>query len=317
MSGVHGAAFTTQLPLTGDQDVWGLRLEAEPVQRVEVDRAGNRYAVSPGYFETMRIPLRRGRLLNRGDGARAPLVAVVSESFARNRLPGLDPIGQRLRIGPQGWFTIVGVVGDVKQSSLILDRADAAYITNAHWQQFGDTSRWLVIRATTHAESLTPAVRAAIASVDANQPILRVATMDDRLRASVARQRFALVLFQAFGLVALALAAIGTYGLLSGMVTDRTQEIGVRAALGATRGAIVGLVLRQGLWLAGLGIMLGVTAALMSSRALTTLLYGISEVDPVTYGAVTVLMVAVSAVACGIPASRAARVGPSTALRAE
>ena len=143
--------------------------------------------------------------------------------------------------------------------------------------------------------------------------------MDDRLRASVARQRFALVLFQAFGLVALALAAIGTYGLLSGMVTDRTHEIGVRAALGATRGAHrrarapAGSLAR---WT--VGIMLGVTAALMSSRALTTLLLrDLRESIPSRIGAVTVLMVAVSAVACGIPASRAARVGPSTALRAE
>jgi ABC-type antimicrobial peptide transport system permease subunit len=197
-----------------------------------------------------------------------------------------------------------------------MTRSDAVYMTAAQWR-FADNARWLVVRAKGDAASLTADIRRAIASVDSEQPILRVATMDERLQASAADRRFALLLFEAFGLTALLLAAVGTYSLLSGGVTERTREIGVRSALGATRSRIVGLVLRQGMTLTAIGIAIGLVGAFIASRALMTLLFGISPLDAVTYVAVAGLLASVSLVACGMPAWRAARVHPTIALRFE
>jgi putative ABC transport system permease protein len=318
LPGVSAAAFTSQLPLTGDEDVWGVHFESIPEQAADENHDGYRYAVSPGYVEAMGIPLRRGRGLTAYDDARAPLVALINESFARRRLPGLNPVGQRVHIGPNTgpWFTVVGVVGDVKHTSLAVSRADAVYVPAVQWR-FADNARWLVVRAQRDATALTPAVRRAIWSVDKNQPIVRIATMDERLKASEAERRFALFVFEAFGVVALVLAAIGTYSLLSGSVTERTREIGVRSALGASRRSVLALVLRQGMTLAGLGIVVGIAVATIATRALVTLLFGVSRLDSTTYLAVVALLASVSAIACAMPAWRAARVRPSIALTAE
>ncbi len=210
------AAFTSQLPLTGEEDVWGIQFDSVPPRAADENRDGYRHAVSPGYFEAMGIQLRRGRFLHAGDSVNAPHVAVVSEALARRRLAGLDPIGQRLRIGPSTWFTIVGVVADVKQTSLALNPTDAVYITNAQWARFVDNARWLVVRTDRDAAALTSDIRRAIWSVDKNQLVLHVGTMEARLAASAAEQRFALLRFEAFGIVELVLAAIATYSLLSG-----------------------------------------------------------------------------------------------------
>jgi ABC-type antimicrobial peptide transport system permease subunit len=266
----------------------------------------------------MGIPLRAGRLLDERDDASAPLAVVINESFAKRRLPGVNPIGQRLHVGPDSgpWFNVVGVVGDVTQMSLAMNRSDAVYMTAAQWR-FADNARWLVVRATGNAASLSADIRRAIASVDSDQPILRVATMNERLRASAADRRFAFLLFEAFGITALLLAAVGTYSLLSGSVTERTREIGVRCALGATRSRIVALVLRQGMTLTVIGIAVGLAGAFISSRTLVTLLFGVSPLDAVTYVAVAGLLAGVSLLACGMPAWRAGRVHPSIALRFE
>ncbi len=311
------AGFTSQLPLSGDQDVWGVQVESAPPSAINATRDSYRYAVAPGYFEAMGIPLRRGRLLNAQDDANAPRVVVISESVARRRLPGVDAIGQRLRIGAlPGWFTVVGIVGDVRQASLAIDPLDAVYITNQQWTQFPDRARWLVVRGLGDPAGLTPAIRAAIESVDKGQLMLRVATMDERVSASAAARRFALVLFQAFGVVALVLASIGTYGLLAGSVTRRLREIAVRAVLGADRGGLLRLVLRQGMSLTIGGIAIGVGLAMFASRFLETLLFGISRLDAVTYLGVVALLLLTSAVACWVPAWRASRLDPNTVLRA-
>ena len=277
-----------------------------------------RYAVSPGYLETVRIPLRRGRLLDERDRADAPRVVLISESLARVALPGVDPVGQRIHIGPNDGlpFTIVGVVGDVKQLSLALSQAEAVYITPTQWH-WADNVMSLVVRTRDGGAALTPVVRDAVWSVDKDQPIVRVASMDDLLAASAASRRFALTLFEAFALAALVLAAAGIYGVLAGSVVERTREIGVRAALGASRADIVSLVLGQGLRLTALGIVLGLAAATIATQALVTLLFGISRLDPVTYTGVIVLLALTAAVACAIPAWRAARVDPATTLRTE
>jgi putative ABC transport system permease protein len=315
--GVTSAALTSQLPLSGDRDEYGVHFQETPTQRAGTYGAF-RYAVSPGYLETMRIPLRRGRLFDAHDDANAPRVALISESLAKHRFAGADPIGERLSIGPPNGpvYAIVGVVGDIRQLSLALNESDAVYIPATQWF-FADNAMSLVVRAHGDVAATAPSVRQAVWSVDKDQPVVRVATMDAVLAASASERRFALVLFETFALAALVLAAAGIYGVLAGSVAERTREIGVRAALGASRESIIGLVLRQGLGLTGLGIALGLAGAVVSSQAIVAMLFGVSRLDPVTYGGVIALLLVVSVIACGVPAWRAARLDPATTLRAD
>jgi predicted permease len=314
--GVRSAAFTSQLPLSGDAELYGVHFKPSVAHDPAEVRGTFRYGVTPGYFETMRIPVRRGRSLDEHDRAGAPLVAVISESMVKRRLQGVDPIGQRLDIGDGPLYTVVGVAGDVKQESLALGASDAVYTTTSQWH-YADNVMSLVVRARGDAASLAPAIRDAIWSVDKDQPIVRVATMDELVASSAASRRFALTLFEAFALAALVLAAAGIYGVLSGSVVERTREMGVRAALGASRGDIVSLVLRQGLRLTGVGVVLGLAAAAVATQALATLLFGVSRLDPVTYVGVVALLAATAVIACAVPAWRAARVDPVTTLRAD
>lgn len=314
--GVTAAALTSQLPLSGDFDLYGVHFDPSPVDDPGEVRGTFRYAVSPGYIETMGIPLRRGRLLDERDRAGAPLAALISESMAKRRLPGLDPIGRRVRIGDGSPYTIIGVVGDVKQQSLALNESDAVYVTASQWR-FADHAMSLVVRLRGNAAAFAPAVRGAVWSVDKDQPIVRVGTMDDLLAASAAERRFALVLFQAFALTALALAAAGIYGVLAGSVAERTREIGLRSALGASRGRIVALVVLQGMTLTGLGVAIGVAGAVAATQAIVAMLFGVSRLDPVTYLGVVGLLTGVAMIACGVPAWRAARVDPASTLRSE
>jgi len=328
LPGVSAAAFTNQLPLSGDLEKYGVRFESIPNDNPNEDSSALRYAVSPGYFEALGISLRRGRLLDTHDTAAALPAVVISESLAKRKFPGQEPLGQRMHVGdPSGpWFTIVGVVGDVKHTSLALAQADAVYTTMAQWPQpdnplslvvresAGGPSPW---RTPAGANTLPAAVRAAIWSVDKDQPIARMSTMDGLVAASAAERRFALILFEAFAFVALALAATGIYGVLSGGVTERMREIGVRSALGASRADILALVMRQGLMLTATGVVVGLAGAAAASQALVTLLFGVSRLDPVTYLGVIGLLAGVSGIACGLPAWRAARVDPSLTLRAE
>jgi putative ABC transport system permease protein len=317
--GVEMAAFTSQLPLSGDFESFGVQFASDPNDNNE---AGLRYAVSPGYFETMHIPLRRGRLLDEHDVAGVPVAVLISESFAKRKFPGQDALGQRVRIGldigqaDRPWGMIVGVVGNVKQASLALSDPDAVYTSTTQWA-WVDSAQSLVVRTHGDAAALTPAVKNAIWSVDRDQPIVRVATMDSLLATSEAERHFVLILFEAFGLVALVLAATGIYGVLSGGVTERMREIGVRVAVGATRGDILALIIRQGILLTGLGVGIGLTGAMIASQALITLLFRVSRLDPVTYLGVIVLLAGVSLIACGLPAWRAAQIDPASTLRAE
>ncbi|MFY9608915.1 MAG: ABC transporter permease [Blastocatellia bacterium] len=318
--GVTEAAFTSQLPLSGDlDDGYGVHFESSPTGNPEADSGAYRYAVSPGYLETMAIPLRSGRVLNAHDEADAPPAVLISESLARSKFGNEDPIGQRLRIGPTDgpWNAVVGVVGNVKQTSLEVAQTDAVYMTNRQWGMFPDRARWLVVRAHGSAATLPPAIRQAIWSVDKDQPIVRVAIMDDLLAKSAAERRFALILFETFGLVALALAAIGIYGVLSGSVTERTREIGVRLALGAQRRDVLGMVLKQGIKLTLGGVGIGLLAAWAVTRLLTSLLYSVSATDPSIFGGVALLLLSVALLACYLPARRATKVDPLVALRHE
>jgi putative ABC transport system permease protein len=314
--GVTGAALTSQLPLSGDADMYGARFDPGVPNDPGPNRGTFRYAVMGDYFATMGIPLRRGRLIDDRDRTGAPLVALISESLAKRRLPGQDPIGKRIYIGPAGPYTVVGVVGDVRQESLALAETDAVYTTPSQWP-FPDNPMSLVVRTRSDPATLTSSVRSAVWAVDKDQPIVRVATMESLLAGSAASRRFALSLFEAFGLAALILAAAGIYGVLAGSVVERWREIGVRSALGASQKAIMGLVLRQGLRMTTVGVIAGIGIAALATRMLATLLFGVSHVDPLTYVGVVVLLVATSVVASALPAWRASRVDPVTALRSD
>lgn len=316
LPGVTAAALTSQLPLSGDFDVYGVTLEHEA--RSNAAHAALRYTVSPGYLETMGIPLVRGRLLGlAGAGGAAPTV-VVSEALAESAFPGRDPIGQRIHVGRTDLppYTIVGVVGNVKQTSLATGPAEAVYLRTEDWYA-ADRAVWVVVRSPGDAAALVPSIKRALWAVDGDQPIVRIATMDDVVIRSEGGRRFALIILEAFAALALVLAGIGLYGVVSGSVTDRLHEIGIRAALGASRQEILGMVIRQGMSLTATGMAAGIVAAAVLSRTVVTLLFGVTRLDPVTYLAVASVLVATSVLACWIPAARAAGVDPASTLRAE
>jgi putative ABC transport system permease protein len=315
---VENAAFSSLLPLSDDPPVVGQYGAQFDDQDAQSGMNVFRYAVSPGYAETMGIPLLAGRLLNLHDTAGAPQVAVISASLARHHFGNRNPLGRRLHVGPRDrpWYTIVGVVGDVKQTSLALDDEDAVYLsTEQTW--FADDTLSFVVRARGDAHSLIPAIKAAIWSVDKDQPIVRVMTMNRLMAITEAERRFILVLFESFGLVALVLAAIGLYGVLSGSVAERVREIGIRMALGATRRNVLSLVLRDGMRLTAFGMVLGIFAASAASRAIASLLFGTSAVDPLAWLGMIALLAVVAALACWVPAWRSANVDPAITLRSE
>ena len=315
--GVVSAGLTSQLPLSGEVDRYGARFDG--VLDTREDRGVFVYAVSPGYVETMRVPHIAGRLIEVQDVAGAPISVLVSRSLAARMFPGRDALGQRLRVGgaaDQPGYTIAGVVGDVKQTSLADADADAVYVPMAQWY-VANRAMWLVVRGTGDVAQLAPALRAAIWSVDKDQPIARVALMGDLVAASAAGRRFALIVLEAFALAALVLAGTGIYGVLSAGVTERLREIGVRSALGATRGAIVRMVVGRGVALTAMGIAIGLAGALAASGVLGSLLFGVTRLDAVTYLGTIAVLIAVAGVACWIPAWRASRVDPTITLRAD
>jgi predicted permease len=314
--GVTAAALTSQLPLSGDADVYGVHFDpAVPDDPGEVSGTF-RYAVTPGYLEAMRIPLRRGRVLDERDDADAPLAVLVSESLARRRLAGRDPIGARLRIGDGPHYTVVGVAGDVKQESLALDPADAVYVTPQQWR-FADAAMSLVVRGRGDPAALVPAVRRVIRALDPDQAITRVRRMEDLVAASAAERRFVLTALEAFALAALTLAAAGIYAVVAGAVAERTRELGVRSALGSSPRELAARVVGQGMRLTVAGTAIGLAGAIAASRVVAAMLFGVSHLDPLTYAGAVGLLGAATLVGCGLPAWRAARVDPARVLRAE
>lgn len=317
LPGVAAAGVTSQLPLSGELDAYGAHFEAEP-SRPAASHPVFRYAVSPGYLESLAIPLRDGRVLDAGDHAGAPRVAVISESLARRRFSSASALGRRLRIGPtdSAPYTIVGVVGSVRQLTLAGDESDAVYVPAVQWP-FPDPVRSLVIRTAGDPMALVTPVRQAIRAVDKDQPIVRVAAMTDVVLATAADRRFVLRLFQGFTLAALTLAAAGIYGLLAESVAERRREIGVRLALGGSRRAILSLVVGEGLGLAIVGALAGLSIAASTAGLIGGLLFDVSRFDPATYVAAVAVVISAAVLACVAPAWRAVRIDPATTLRAE
>ncbi len=319
LPGVEQAGLVSQLPLGGNIDSYGIHIELHPNPNPADDMSADRYMVTAGYLEAMRIPLLRGRAITASDNIDAPPVLLINETFAKRGWPGEDPIGQRVRIGDpvkSPWRTIVGIVGDVHHVSLDAPLSNQVYMHESQWP-WAEGAMILAVRTRGDPSSMTTAARNAVWSVDKNQPILHVATMEQVLATSAARRRFALTLFEMFAVVALVLAGAGIYGVLSGTVAERAREIGIRAALGATRSDILKLVVRQGLSLAITGITLGAIAAFALKRLIAGLLFDTQPADPITFGSVIAVLFTVALVACAVPAWRAAQLDPVRALRAE
>ena len=316
--GVVNAAFVSQLPLAGGRDEYGVRFEVDITEGAESHGLSSfRYAVSSEYLQTLRLPLVAGRGLTIDDHDGAPKVALISEALARQRFGSpTEAVGHRLRIGATSSepYLVIGVVGDVKQVSLALSQSEAVYTTARQWQA-EERAMTLVVRTAGDPVSLAPAIRQAIWAVDRNQPIGRVETMQALLDATGGERGFALILFESFALVALILSAAGCYGVLAGYVAERTREIGVRSVLGAGPAEIVAQVVRQGLALVAPGVALGLVGSLFASQALTTLLFGLTRLDPLAYAVAAGVLLIVSIVASGIPAWRAAQIDPAVTLK--
>ena len=277
---------------------------------------------SLGYFETMGIPMVKGRSFQAGDAIGSPVV-VINEALAKRFYKDTDPIGRRLNpfFGPNSpLFTIVGVAKDVKQGGLEAPAGTEIYFNFEQLPRlvgFAARSMNIVLEVSRPLSSVLPAIRSSVVAIDPGLPIVQMRTMEDVVGASLTRQRFLSLLLGIFAAVALLLAAIGTYGVLSYMVSERHREIGIRMALGAGNSQVVGLVLKQGITIAVIGIVVGVAGALALSRITQTLLFGVDPADPMTFGIVIAVIALVATAACLIPMRRATRVDPLTAIRAD
>jgi predicted permease len=284
----------------------------------------SRVVVTPGYFETLRVPLERGRFLDARDDGRGQQVIIVDERLAAKFWPGGDPIGKRMYM-PQSaeevtkitektvFYTVVGVVGAVKEYGLISvdERVGAYYFP--YTQQPARTMT-LVARTAGDPLALAPTMRRELAALDAEMPFYDVHSMEQRLEESVAGRRTAMVLAVGFGLIALMLATVGIYGVLAYQVTQRTREIGIRIALGSDTGRVFGLILREGAALLAVGFAAGVAGAFAMRRAVEGELYGVDPMEPSVVAVVAALLAAVALMACALPARRAARIDPVIAL---
>jgi len=312
LPGVESVALAGQIPLAGNVDRWGLHVEGRPV--TPDDPSVERYSVTPTYFAVMRIPLRRGRLITDADRASTEPVMVIGDRTARTVWPNGDPIGQHVRIGGSDgpMYTIVGIVGDVRHVALAAPPTLQMYTAQA---QLTDSFLTVVMRSASDFGLLAPAARQAIWSAASDVPVYRVDAMRTLVARSVGARRFVAILLELFGAVALVMTAVGVYGVISYSVAERTREIGIRSALGASRADIVRLVLANGLALVFAGLATGIVLAVATTRFLDNSLYGVSATDPATLAAVASVLFTVAAAAHLVPIARAMRVDPAIALR--
>jgi len=316
--GVETAALGTVLPLSGNHNRSDLTIEGMPTPNPGQFPHPDYHIVSADYTSVLGIPLMRGRNFTDADTDTAPQVALINATMARRFWPNDDAIGKRFHWGhpddKQPWFTIIGIVGDTKLYGLANPSRLEVYVPV---QQDRATDMSLVLRSATDPASLTSSIRDAVAGVDKDQPVFNVHTMKELVDDSVSTPHITLVLLGLFSALALALAAIGIYGVISYSVQQRTHEIGIRMALGAQRSNVLRLVVGHGVKLAAVGIVIGVAVALGLMRLLTTLLFGVGANDPITFAAASVVLLLVALAACYIPARRAIAVDPMVALRYE
>jgi predicted permease len=318
LPGVEAAGGTVSLPLDGSNFGVGRAFipEGRPLATDEALQA-EYFVVTPDYFKTMRIPVKAGRSFTDRDTAETPPVVVVNESIARRVFAGEDPIGKRITAWPDEKVMreIIGVVGDVKSKKLEAETGYQFYVPYAQDAGWGALS--LAVRTKGEPEALTSSVRGAILSIDKNQPVYDIKTMDDVFSASVANTRLVVLLFGAFSMFALLLASIGIYGVIAYSVAQRTHEIGIRLALGAQTREVRRMIITQGMTLTLIGAGLGLAGAFATTRLMRSLLYGVSATDPLIFIGVSLLLAVVALLACYIPARRATKVDPMIALRYE
>ncbi len=323
LPGVVSAGAVTPLPLTGEGWQMDFYTEGQPIPQPGQFPNSDYHSVSPDYFQTMNIPLLRGRTFSDADNDTTPRVGIVSQSFARRYWPGEDPLGRRFHMGwpdlkqdekNDPWVTVVGLAGDTKQYGL-----DAATKTEFYLPFLQRPMHFmtLVVRTQGNPLALTEAVWSAVSSTDPDQPVYNIRAMDQLLEESVAQRRVTLILLGSFAGLALLLAAIGIYGVMTYNIAQRTHEIGIRMALGAQTGDVLRLVVGQGVRMALLGVAIGLAVAAGLSHLLSSLLFGVSARDPLTFAAVAVALTGVAFAASYIPARRATAVDPMVALRYE
>ncbi len=320
LPGVESVGAVSHLPLTGAEELDGFNIEGRPSpDSGENVQTADFRVVSTDYFRAMKIPLLSGRYFTEQDTADAPGVIVIDETLARRFFPNEDPLGKRIdesgSPNGRGFLTIVGVVAGIKHSSLDAEPKPAMYVSYLQ-------SPWLDMTLAVRtggagAENLAGAVRQEVWALDKDQPVARVVTLESLFAKAVAPQRFQMMLVGLFAAVALLLSVVGIYGVMAYSVTQRTHEIGIRMALGAQRGDVFKLLMSQGMTQALVGIVIGLAGAFALTRLMSSLLFGVSATDPLTFGGVALLLAAVALLACYVPARRAMKVDPMVALRYE
>jgi len=321
LPGVVSAGYTTSVPLLWKGGTSGFVPEGikSPIPGMAYD--ANHREVSPDYLKTMNIPLRQGRYFDKRDNANSMRVAIINETMARQYWPGENALGRRFNIGDPNdgeWMEIVGIVADVRQMGIdepVKAEMYFPYQQVTDWPGF--IPRELAIRTSGETSGIVSSVRQIIREVDPDQPISNIATMAEVLGVEAGQRRMGMIMLVAFSGLALLLASLGIYGVLAYFVTQHTNEIGVRMALGANRTNILALVLKKGMGLTLLGVAIGIAASFALTRLMSSLLFGVKASDPLTFVAVPLLLAGVALLACLIPARRATRVDPMIALRYE
>jgi putative ABC transport system permease protein len=317
--GVKAVGATSVMPFGGSWSTGTFSVEGYTPKENENSPWGDIRTVTPGFAEALGIPLKRGRFINDNDRLGAPVVAVVDEEMVNRYWPNTDPVGKRIYFDPPPdqpiqYIEVVGVVGHTKHEGLDAENRVQIYFSA---RQRVPGSMAIAIRTEVPPVTLTPAIRQTVLAVDRDQPISQVRTMEELVSQSVGQRRLSMLLLGLFATIALVLASIGIYGVMSYSVTQRAHEIGIRMALGAARGNVLQLVMRQGMTLVAIGLALGILGAFGVTRLLASQLFGVNPTDPLTFTLVALILAAVALVATLVPALRATRVDPLVALRQE
>jgi predicted permease len=317
--GVESAGIGETVPMSGEGESTVIRFSDQPPADPKEIPFANYTMISPGYLSAVGTPLLRGRDLQETDSANSLAVALVSEAMAKKYWPGEDALGKQIGPGSKRFplETIVGIVADVRHTSLREEIVPEMYVPYNQKVWPSMLNMRVAIRSKSDPAALTESVREAIHSVDPELPLAKVATLTALVDNSMRQPRFAMFVLGAFGVLAMLLASIGMYGVISYSVSQRTQEIGIRMALGASRRSVFGMILGQGARLAALGIAIGFVAALAATRLMIGFLYGVQPTDPLTFAGVSLLLMAIALLACYVPAHRATRVDPMISLRYE
>jgi putative ABC transport system permease protein len=318
LPGIETAALGTAIPLTDSHSRADVTIEGMALPKPRSFPHPDTHIVSPAYAATLGVPIRQGREFSDMDGENAPRVVMINARMAREYFPKENPVGKRIMFGHPSaksapkWMTIVGVVGDTRLYGLANPSRLEIYVP---FRQSAEDQMRLVVKSAVDPTALASAIRGVVAQIDKDQPIFGISTMQQLIVNSVSTRRITLLLLGLFSTLALVLAAIGIYGVISYSVAQRTHEIGIRMALGAQKKDVLRMILAQGVKIAGTGVVIGMAASFGLTRVMTKLLFSVSAADPLTFAAVAIVLILVAMLACYIPATL--RVDPMIALRYE